>query len=402
MSRISHWRRQFRRWRDPLAGCDAAQWLTAAQQASSPVVAVVNPDWRGVYSSTTNLFPVSLPVRNGLTKRSARRVADLLIQTGASHFVFGGLPPTHVRLIEALRQAGQTNLYALWYGNFMQSGASLEWRAFCAIKHLLTEKKIRKIGFAKSGMAEAFQRLNLPASFVLNAIDQVPAAPSQPEAGGPHLGIAAVNLRLWRKLPFAMLAAAAEISGAKVHLVGADARIMEFVQQLSIDADLIRKPIPQTQMPDWLRTKHLMLYVTLSECCPMLPLESLAVGVPCLLGPSSHLFEEDGYLHSRLVVPYPDRHEVIAKYVQRALAERDEIVAAYARWLPGYVRRSRQSVAEFLDLPMNEKLETNLVSASRRIDGRVLGVSAPCYGRSQMACEANVPRGQRDAHLPLH
>ncbi len=86
----------------------------------------------------------------------------------------------------------------------------------------------------------------------------------------------------------------------------------------------------------------------------MVPLESLAVGVPCLFGPNSHLLEDHRYLHERLVVPYPERHEVIARYARRALEERDEIVTAYRAYLPGYLERSRQTIAEFLGVARTE------------------------------------------------
>ena len=102
-------------------------------------------------------------------------------------------------------------------------------------------------------------------------------------------------------------------------------------------------------MPRHLSLMHLNLYVTLSECCPMLPLESLSEGVPCLFGPNSHLFEDSAYLHSRLVVPYPERNEVIGHYIRQALSERDDIIAAYRRWAPRYWQRSQESVSAFLD-----------------------------------------------------
>jgi hypothetical protein len=52
-----------------------------------------------------------------------------------------------------------------------------------------------------------------------------------------------------------------------------------------------------------------------------------------------------------LVVAYPDRNEIIAHYIRQALAERDDIVAAYRRWAPKYWQRVQDSLAEFLDLP---------------------------------------------------
>jgi hypothetical protein len=82
----------------------------------------------------------------------------------------------------------------------------------------------------------------------------------------------------------------------------------------------------------------------------MLPLESLAAGVPCLLGPTSHLFEDHAYLHSRLVVPGPDRSDCIAEYIERALAERDEIIFAYRDYAPEYNRQAGKSLTGFLGI----------------------------------------------------
>jgi hypothetical protein len=86
----------------------------------------------------------------------------------------------------------------------------------------------------------------------------------------------------------------------------------------------------------------------------MVPLESLAVGVPCLFGPNSHLLQDHPYLHDRLVVPYPDRHEVIAHHAVRALKERAEIIHAYREYLPTALEQSRRSVEEFLELSASE------------------------------------------------
>ena len=81
----------------------------------------------------------------------------------------------------------------------------------------------------------------------------------------------------------------------------------------------------------------------------MLPLESLHQGVPCLTGPSSHLFEDDAWLFSRLVVPFPDRAEVIARYMRRAVDERHEIMQRYRAYVVGYNARARESVRQLVE-----------------------------------------------------
>jgi hypothetical protein len=48
------------------------------------------------------------------------------------------------------------------------------------------------------------------------------------------------------------------------------------------------------------------------------------------------------------VVPFPDRADVIARYFSRAVAERDEIIAEYARYAPRYNARAVDSVSRWL------------------------------------------------------
>lgn len=336
---------------DPLGGLDRGGWLESAREAEPDAIALLHPDWRGVASSAKSLFPVWLPIRDNLTRASAGSIADLLIETGCEKFVVQAFPLSYAELIDAVheRRPG-IEFYAIWYGSFHQSGERYGWRSFRLVKQLAAEGTIRRLGFAKVGMAEVMNGLGIPASLVLSTVPKPPNGPSVPDAGGPHLGVWAVNLSNWRKLPFAMLAAAGMIEGATVHLSGADDRVREFARELDIPASIRAQPIPQAELPATLRRMHVNLYATLSECCPMLPLESLAEGVPCLLGPNSHLFEECPYLFRRLVVPFPDRNDVIAKHIRIALEERAEIVRAYARWLPQYNERARRSVRELIDL----------------------------------------------------
>ena len=80
----------------------------------------------------------------------------------------------------------------------------------------------------------------------------------------------------------------------------------------------------------------------------MTPLESLAAGVPCLLGPNSHLFEDDQTLFKLLVVPFPDRSVVISEYIEQALNLRDTIVEKYAKYALEYNQRAKTEFSRFI------------------------------------------------------
>lgn len=97
---------------------------------------------------------------------------------------------------------------------------------------------------------------------------------------------------------------------------------------------------------------HLNLYVTLTECAPMMPLESLSTGSPCLFGPTTHYFQDHAYLRQRLVVPIPDDALTIANTARKALEERREIIDAYQNYAPEYNQRALQALAEFLEFPV--------------------------------------------------
>lgn len=80
----------------------------------------------------------------------------------------------------------------------------------------------------------------------------------------------------------------------------------------------------------------------------MLPLESFAVGVPCIIGPNTPYFEKHSYLRDRLVVAAPDDAYAIAQKIQLALDERDQIVAAYREYAVEHNEESALILKRFL------------------------------------------------------
>ena len=85
----------------------------------------------------------------------------------------------------------------------------------------------------------------------------------------------------------------------------------------------------------------LNLYVTLSECSPMTPLESISLGVPCIVGPTTTFFDDSPLLRSTLVVPSPEDVGSIKATVDAALRNYDAVAEEIIRL--GY-RRERSMI----------------------------------------------------------
>jgi hypothetical protein len=324
------------------------------QQLANPQPLSVNhPEWRGILAAAKEAFDNVYCVPDDLDEEKGRYYARLLLEAQPPSVTIQGFPHTYYHLVTSLHKlAPSLPIYAIWHGNFLHSKEDYAWESFRLVKSFTEEGQISKLGFVKLGMAEVMKTTGMPAYFILNFVRYIPESSSLPLSGGNHIGVWAEPDYGWKKLPYAMLAALSLIPDPVPHVVNVSPRAQIFGEWFKLNADYHIDALPRHRAMEMLSRMHLNLYVSLTECAPMLPLESLSLGSPALLGPTTHYFLDNEYLHSRLVVPYPDNPEVIARRAIQALQERDEIIRAYTSYAPEYNRRALKVLSEFLEYPM--------------------------------------------------
>ena len=94
----------------------------------------------------------------------------------------------------------------------------------------------------------------------------------------------------------------------------------------------------------------LVLYVTMSECAPMVPLESLAAGVPCLTGDNHGLFADFPELGRLLTVSREDDPWAIAAAIDTVRGQYDACCDLIRQFNVEYDRKAAQNMADFLEL----------------------------------------------------
>ena len=319
---------------------------TVLPEGSGPVAVSVG-EYMGVSTSTRSLFSRTIAPSADLDARALGDLVAALAADHSAHVVLSGWSLSRLEMADRLASAG-ARVDALWHGNYLQTREDYNWDMFQAVIGRARRGVITKVGVVKAGMDTWLESLDVPSGFLLNYVPEVPSGPSEPEVGGPHLGMWLTS-EGYRKLPYAMIAAAGMVDSAVLAGTGVSERALEMARFVGLDTTrLLRTTLPHDDVMMAIPRTHLSLYVTQSECGPMLPLESLARGVPCLIGPNSHLFADDDYLSAMLIVPYPDHAEVIAWHITEVLANREEIIEAYRRYAPGYIDRARQSVDQFV------------------------------------------------------
>jgi len=327
------------------------QLLERLRKQEEPALAVYVPGWTGIRNSTTTLFEHTHPLPAQLDAATRDRFLLLVREARCRNLVLSGGALEHLHLCrEISERLPETRVKLLWHGSFLQVREDYAWRCLRLAFNLARQRSLRAVGFVKEGMAELAEEAGVPGAFVMNYVPRIPGGASKHADGGPHFGMWISN-EGWRKVPYAMAAGVSSIPGANLHYNGDRKRLKEFAHLIGLKVQPHGTQLfTGGELRKWMRLMHVNLYVTLSECCPMLPLESLSEGTPCLTGPNSHLFRDDRYLFDRLVVPFPDSGAAIREKALQALEERDAIIAAYAQWAPEYNQRAQQSVSDFLEL----------------------------------------------------
>ncbi len=327
------------------------EWLENPNNPLYPL-SVQHPNWLGIHHAAEQLFSSLYDLEDTLDEDCGLHYARLFAEARCPAVVIQGFPFSYIYLINGLKKvAPKIPIFVIWHGSFMQAGENTDWYGFNQVDQLCRSNIVKKWGFVKKGMAEIVAKTGVRTGFVMNYIRQIPERPSTPLSGGPFLGMWAIE-PIWRKLPYAMLAAITQIPNAHVFCVGQNQRAKEFAHYFNLDVKF-HDLLPYPEVLKKLAQMDLNLYITMSETSGMVPLESFSVGAPCLYGPNTHYFEDYPYLLSRLMVNYPDRSEVISSYIDRALAERDQIVKAYIEYAPGYNDRARKLLEEFLEIDID-------------------------------------------------
>ena len=89
-------------------------------------------------------------------------------------------------------------------------------------------------------------------------------------------------------------------------------------------------------------------YVTFTECAPLIPLESLELGVPCITS-NNHHYWKDTKLEKYLVVEKADNVNAIYKKASYCLEHKDEVLELYKDWKKNNDKESIDSVKKFLE-----------------------------------------------------
>jgi len=331
------------------------QRLTKSFDRDKPVGLYV-PRWHGVAASTRALFDQTLPIPPGvsdhpddITEEDIREYADMLVDSGCRHFVISGGDLFNLRIIDrVLERAPETRFDQLWHSNFLQMGEPHDWNLLRHWLVALRDGTVTRIGVVKEGLTDWFSQFGIDSVFIPNVIE-FDTSKVKASKVSDTVGIWLSGSSSYRKLPHAALMALKMVPNVALMGAGLDPKSMQMINDLKLPfRQISADPLPQSQMFNRMRKTGLTLYVTVSECSPMVPLESFALGVPCLVGPSSHIFRSHDLLREALVVKNPHSPAEIAEKMAWALGHQEELFEAYLSYYEDERKMAVDGVARLI------------------------------------------------------
>lgn len=293
-----------------------------------------NAEWIGTANSTKELFDNIVDVGEIFTRKDANRICDAIIKENIDEVIFSAFAKGWEKLVRAIKQKKPNiKIKVLWHGSNSQILDSYGWKMNREIIKMYRNGKIDAIASCKKTLVEYYNRIGIKAFFLTNAVGiKVNEEKKDDSIKEKRIGIYAAKCSDWRKNMFSQIVAAGQIKDVVIDMVPLDPIACKFAEQIGVRIEGEDKTLEREEIIERMSHNIVNLYVTFSECAPMLPLESMAVGVPCLTGNNHHYFK-GGELEKYLIIDNECDIEEIRRKLEKAIKNREEIIKLYQNFV---------------------------------------------------------------------
>ena len=320
--------------------------------ADNKYVVIHNPEWLGTSSSTKELFKNTLPIKELYNKKEIEEIASIISQTNLKLIVFSGLSIGWDLLINDINKFNSNiNIKVLWHGSNAMHIEDYDWEVFNNVFNLLKQKKIKSIGFVKKSMYELYKEKGYNVEFVMNNVhlsNDLKKNTMFKKHDNIKIGLYASGDR-WVKNFYNQLAAASLIENVEIDCIPLSNKAIEFSNLLNIKLNGNSNLINRIDLIKRMSMNDINIYTTFVECAPIIPLESLEMGVPCITG-NNHHYWENTELEKYLIVNKVDNPIEIKNKIELCLKNKDKIIKLYHDWKKEYDKISQKSVDDFVNI----------------------------------------------------
>ena len=291
-----------------------------------------NPSFLGVTSATRELFNNLVPMTDLFRNKDIEVIYNTIISTNIKEIYFSAFCYNWKKLIIKLKKYNPDYVIkTYWHGSHSQILDTFGWNRNQEILRLHVAGYIDQMATCKKSLLNFYLKNNYNAVFLNNTVtfDGLKYKKNVKNEN-IKIGVYSANTE-WRKNMMCQVAAVKTIDNAIIDMVPINPEAALFVSSLGVKLEGLPKPIPREEILDRMALNDVNIYVTFSECAPMLPIESLEVGVPCISGNNHHFFQDTPLEKYLIVNNETDIFEINEK-INLCIKNKNKILKLYATW----------------------------------------------------------------------
>lgn len=305
--------------------------------------------WLGTSCATKEMFENAIGINSLFDVDVINYYADEILKKKPRLIIFSAFDLSWAKLIEVLKEKNsKQRIKVVWHGSNAMNVEEYDWNTLRTIIEYCKYGMIESIGFVKKSMYEFYKTKNINCEFIMNtlSIDKNKYKTLVSDNKNVKIGVYASGDR-WVKNFYNQLSAASMIKNHLIDCVPRTSKTIEFASLIGANVIGESKPIPRDELLKRIAGNDINIYVTFVECAPLLPLESMELGVPCITA-NNHHYWEGTELEKYLVVNAPDNIIEIKNKIELVLKNKEEIMKLYVKWKKGYDKKAKKSVENFI------------------------------------------------------
>lgn len=313
-------------------------------------IAIHNGEWFGVTSATKELFDNTVDCGELYRKEDIEKVGNAIVDNNIKQVIFSAMSIGDDKLAVYIKNKKPAiKIKSYWHGSHSQVLDYYGWARNREIINLHRQGVISVMGTCKESLMKFYEKEGFDCFFITNKVE-LPFKVEQKKKKNNRevrIGLYAAKCDDWRKNMFSQMAAISLIDNAVIDMVPLNDTAKEFANTLGVKLDGVDKSLPREKLIERVSNNDMTLYVTYSECAPMLPLESFEVGVPCITGNNHHYFK-DSKLEEYLVVKNEEDPEAIKNQILYCLDNKGKVMDLYKKFRNENLKQAKKDVKEFL------------------------------------------------------
>ena len=323
--------------------------IKSLQKIKGDYIVMHNPEWLGITSATIELFDNNrVPCGEFLRRKDMKKFANVILSKNIKQVIFSAMCIGWKDLAYYLKKKNPNILIkAFWHGSISQVSEPYGWERNIELIDMSKDGTLTTFGTCKESLIKFYENLGINTKFIMNNVI-LKEKIKHIEPKNTVIGLYAAKKDDWRKNLFAQIAAVSLIKDATIDIIPMDYEAATFASNLGLKVTGIDKPIPRDELLKRMANNTMNLYVTFSECAPMLPIESFEVGTICLTGNNHHYFK-DTELEKYLVVDNEESPIKIAEKINLCIKNKEKVLKLYSSWKKQNDKLSKQSVKDFIN-----------------------------------------------------